>query len=322
MKPKKQQQSKSKSFTDKSAKDSRRAKDSISHSSQKETSWGGVAFWYDEYLKHEDTYQSKVIWPNLERIIFDTPKTAVHGGLKSLGGTAKTKLCDIACGQGYFAHLYSQKGYDVIGVDISKELISFARQAVGNSAPPPYPQTQISKHDSVSDISVPEFHVAPSHDMSIVPNASMDIVTCVLALQNIKLLDETFQEAARILKKGGRFIFVLNHPSFRIPQFSDWIYDQKKQVESRTVAKYLQEATIKIDMNPGESREIKKVYTVSFHRPLQTFIKLLAKHGYVVKRLEEWASHKRVAEGPQRDALNQAKKEIPMFMCIEAVKAV
>ncbi len=314
MKPKKQQQSKSKSFTDRSAKDSRRAKDSISHSSQKETSWGGVAFWYDEYLKQEDTYQSKVIWPNLERIIVDVPRGIEgieQGGLQSPGGKAKTKLCDIACGQGHFAYLCSQKGYDVTGIDISKELISFARQA-----------SEKIKEEQKSNISVPEFHVAPSHDMSIVPNASVDIVTCVLALQNIKLLDETFQEAARMLKKGGRFIFVLNHPSFRIPQFSDWIYDQKKQVESRTVAKYLQEATIKIDMNPGESRETKKVYTVSFHRPLQTFIKLLAKHGYMVKRLEEWASHKRVAEGPQRDALNQAKKEIPMFMCIEAIKAV
>ncbi len=311
MKPKKQQQSKSKFFADKSAKDSRRTKDSISHSSQKETSWGGVAFWYDEYLKQEDTYQSKVIWPNLERIILDVPRGVEQGGLQSPGGKARAKLCDIACGQGHFAYLCSQKGYDVTGIDISKELISFARQA-----------TEKIKEEQKSDISVPEFHVAPSHDMSMVSTASMDIVTCVLALQNIKLLDETFQEAARMLKKGGRFIFVLNHPSFRIPQFSDWIYDQKKQVESRTVAKYLQEATIKIDMNPGESREIKKVYTVSFHRPLQTFIKLLAKHGYMIKKLEEWASHKRVAEGPQRDALNLAKKEIPMFMCIEAIKAV
>lgn len=300
MKPKKQQLNKSRSLRDQSAKDSRRAKESISHSSQKETSWGGVAFWYDEYLKQEDTYQSKVIWPNLERIISDTSKSVVQSG-------AKIKLCDMACGQGHFAYLCAQKGYSVTGIDISKELISFAKQAAETV------QTKVS---------VPTFHVAPSHDMSMVPSASMDIVTCVLALQNIKLLDETFQETARMLKKGGRFIFVLNHPSFRIPQFSDWIYDQKKQMESRTVAKYLQEATIKIDMNPGETREMKKVYTVSFHRPLQTFIKLLAKHGYMVKRLEEWTSHKRVTEGPQRDALNLAKKEIPMFMCIEAIKAV
>jgi ubiquinone/menaquinone biosynthesis C-methylase UbiE len=316
MKQKKQQPNKSKAAVDQSAQDRRRTKESISHSSQKETSWGGVAFWYDEYLKQEDTYQSKVIWPNLERIISEPQEGKQND--------KQPTLCDVACGQGHFAFLCMQKGYEVTGVDISKELISLAKQAaekVGQEQR--LVQVSVSRPMAMAQKTIiPIFHTAPSHDMPMVPSASMDIITCVLALQNIKLLDETFREAARILKKGGRFIFVLNHPSFRVPQHSDWIYDQKKQIESRTVAKYLQEATIKIDMNPGETRETKKVHTVSFHRPLQIFIKLLAKHGYMVKRLEEWASHKRVTEGPQRDAHNLARKEIPMFMCIEAIKAV
>lgn len=284
MKPKKQRQSKLNS---------------------QDTSWGGVASWYDEYLQNEDTYQAKIIWPNLARIIDDT-----QGVMKFAPKSTVSTLCDIACGQGQFAHTYAQKGYQVTGADVSKELIEFAKkteQKPGQKSEPKYR---------------PIFHVAPSHNIPSITSQSQDIVTCVLALQNIKLLDETIQEVARILKTGGRFIFVLNHPSFRIPQFSDWYFDTKTQVQSRIVSKYMQESTLRIDMNPGERLDHKKIFTVSFHRPLQTFIKLLAKHGFLVRRLEEWGSHKRTTEGPRRDAENLARKEIPMFMCIEAIKGV
>ena len=36
---------------------------------QKDTSWGSVAEWYDDYLGNEDSYQSNVIAPNLLRIL-------------------------------------------------------------------------------------------------------------------------------------------------------------------------------------------------------------------------------------------------------------
>lgn len=284
MKPKKQRQSKPNS---------------------QDTSWGGVATWYDEYLQNEDTYQAKIIWPNLARIIDDA-----RGVLNHSSKSVVLTLCDIACGQGQFAHTYSQKGFRVIGTDVSTELIEFAKNTTQKAG---------SKSKPESD---PMFYVAPSHCMPIIPNQSQDIVTCVLALQNIKLLDETIQEVFRILKTGGRFIFVLNHPSFRIPQFSDWYFDTKTQVQSRIVSKYIQESTLRIDMNPGELQDHKKVFTISFHRPLQTFIKVLVKHGFLVRRLEEWGSHKRTTEGPRRDAENLARKEIPMFMCIEAIKGV
>ena len=49
------------------------------------TSWGGVASWYDDYLKDEDTYQAKVIAPNLMRML----------NLKE-----GERVLDVACGQG------------------------------------------------------------------------------------------------------------------------------------------------------------------------------------------------------------------------------
>ncbi len=77
----------------------------------------------------------------------------------------------------------------------------------------------------------------------------------------------------------------------------------------------MNEAMIKIDMHPGKTF---KIYTYSFHRPLQTFVKWLSKNGMAVTRLEEWISHKESANGPRKDAEDRARKEIPLFMCIES----
>ena len=262
------------------------------------TSWGGVASWYDEYLNDGDTYQAKVIWPNLKRIL------AIGSDGKS--DPKKMHLLDLACGQGYFSFLSAQEGADVIGLDIAPELIKVAKARAEKSAQ-----------------GGPRFDVAPSHKLGAVSDQSKDIVTCVLALQNIKELDETIAECARVLKKKGRFVFVLNHPSFRVPQYSDWHFDTKKMIQARTVWKYMQETTIAIDMNPGLGAskgkgDAAKNMTYSFHRPLQLFIKLLAKHGFYIRRLEEWCSHKKTEAGPRKEAEDRARKEIPMFMCIEA----
>lgn len=265
---------------------------------KKETSWGDVASWYDSYLDKSDTYQSKVIWPNLERLL----GKPIKGNLN---------LADIACGQGYFSFLAQKSGFSVTGLDIAPELIRFAEGQI---------KPNKGQKGSSDNTSAPKFIVAPANKMPMLNDEDFDVCICILALQNIKELDETFKEVSRILRKGGRFIFVINHPSFRIPQYSDWYFDQKTGKQNRIVNKYMQEASITIDMNPGlSSKTHAKDFTVSFHRPLQLFIKFLSKNGFVVKRLEEWCSHKKTEAGPRKLAEDEARKEIPMFMAIEAI---
>ncbi len=273
-----------------------------------DTSWGGVASWYDEYLKDEDTYQAKVIWPNLKRIlgISASGTEKKRGTSNEQGGMC---LLDLACGQGYFSFLSAGEGAIVTGIDIAAPLIEVAKKHLSASKP-------------LADRL--RFDVAPAHKLAMIPSDSQDVVTCVLALQNIRELDETIGECARVLRHGGRFVFVLNHPSFRVPQYSDWHFDKAKNIQSRLVSKYMQETSIAIDMNPGLTESSKggphgkKQITYSFHRPLQLFIKLLSKHGFATRRLEEWCSHKKTEAGPRKQAEDLARREIPMFMCIEA----
>jgi ubiquinone/menaquinone biosynthesis C-methylase UbiE len=250
----------------------------------KDTSWGGVAEWYDNLLEQsEDSYQAKVILPNLTRII--DPKPGMM-------------IADIACGQGYFSRIWKEAGATVIGADISKELIERAKKKSG-------------------DIT---FHVAPADKLPMITSNTADIATIVLAIQNIENLAGTLIEAARILKTGGKLILVLNHPAFRIPQRSSWQWDETgaEPIEYRRIDGYMSEARYEIDMTPGERNSSKKEFTVSFHRPLQVYFKALTKAGFSISRLEEWISHKKSQKGPRQEEEDRTRKEIPMFLCLEA----
>lgn len=69
---------------------------------------------------------------------------------------------------------------------------------------------------------------------------TIDTVVIVLAIQNIENVNEVFAECKRVLKKDGRIVLVLNHPAFRVPQASDWHFENG--IQSRIVSKYLSES--------------------------------------------------------------------------------
>jgi ubiquinone/menaquinone biosynthesis C-methylase UbiE len=232
---------------------------------KKETSWGSVSEWYNDLLNtSSDSYQKNVILPNLLRLV--DPK-------KNL------TILDLACGQGYFSHAFAKKGAEVIGSDISKELIELANKVNdGNKSP-----------------NKPKFYISPADNISFIKDSSIDTVTIVLALQNIENLADTIKECSRVLKNGGKLFIVLNHPAFRIPENSSWQWDEINNKQYRRIDSYMSDRSTKIDMTPGENDVYKKKFTVTFHRPLQSYFKALNKSGLNVLRLEEWISHKKAS---------------------------
>ncbi len=250
----------------------------------KETSWGGVAGWYDKMLEQgDDTYQTKVILPNLIRAM------NIHKGVRVL---------DLACGQGFFARAFKQEGAEVAGVDISSELIGLAQK------------------QSPKEI---KYFVRSADDLSVFTDGYFEKITIVLSLQNIEAPHKVFKECARILKPGGKLFIVLNHPAFRVLKESSWGYDEQAKTQYRRIYRYMSEAKAEIDMNPSRPGT---AMTISFHRPLQYYFKTLSNAGFAVARLEEWLSHRNSQEGPRKLAEDRARMEIPLFLYIEAIKPV
>jgi ubiquinone/menaquinone biosynthesis C-methylase UbiE len=245
------------------------------------TSWGGVADWYDSHLETEkDSYQEKVIAPNLIRLL------DIKKGMRVL---------DLACGQGFFSRKFAAKGARVVGADISPELVAQAKKRSPEIA----------------------YHATPAHKLGFAQGQSFDAVTIVLAIQNIENMTEVFAEANRVLVPGGRLLLVVNHPAFRVMKRSSWGYDEHETRQYRRIDGYLSPSTSSILMHPGQ---LKSEATISYHRSLQDFFKALSRSGFTVARLEEWISHKKSQNGPRQAAEDTARKEIPLFMMLEARK--
>ncbi|MHB1118057.1 MAG: class I SAM-dependent methyltransferase [Minisyncoccota bacterium] len=248
----------------------------------KETSWGGVAAWYDTLLeKGDDTYQAKVVLPNLLRVM----------NLKK-----GERVLDLACGQGFFSRVFHAAGAEVTGVDIGAPLIAFA------------------KKQSPKDI---KYFVRSAEDLAIFQDGYFEKISIVLAIQNIEALHKVFKECARVLSPTGKLFLVLNHPAFRIPKSSSWGYDETTKMQYRRVDRYMSESKVAIDMNPSRPGTS---MTVSFHRSFQYYFKTLANAGFAVARLEEWLSHRESEQGPRKIAEDRARKEIPLFLFLEARK--
>jgi SAM-dependent methyltransferase len=248
-----------------------------------DTSWGKVAGWYDELLKSEGTFQKEVILPNV---------------LRRMSLTKTDHVLDLACGQGFFSRAFVDAGATVIGADISHELIALAQRNIASET-----KTRL------------EFIEAPADHVPSIPDQSVDHTTVILAIQNIENVRGVFAECSRVLKATGRVHLVLNHPAFRIPKASDWGWDEERKIQYRREDRYLSESRISIQMHPGDKPD---ETTLSFHRPLQFYFKMLAKAGFCVCGLEEWVSHKTSDSGPRAKAENRARTEFPLFLYLEA----
>lgn len=245
---------------------------------RKDTSWGVIADWYEEHLGGEDTYHAKVIVPNVLRVL------NAHTGMRVL---------DLACGEGFVTAKIAATGAAVTGADISEELVRKA-QAGGDGI---------------------HYFATPADTLDFAKNSSFDAVTCILALQNMERLEPVFNEVARVLVPGGRFIFVLNHPVLRIPKRSLWGFDEEKGIQYRRLDGYYLPSREKMIAHPGQPES---AYTWSFQRSLEEHSKALFKAGFSITGLEEWISHKVSEEGPRKKAEDRARKEFPLFLMIEA----
>lgn len=244
---------------------------------KKETSWGGVADWYDKHLDAPLTYHSQVLLPNLLRIV----------GLKQ-----NESLLELGCGQGFFLDKFSEISPNITGVDLGKPLIDIAKKK--------FPKIK--------------FMVGNAEDQKLLPNETFDVITVILAIQNMKDLHAVALNFKRLLKDGGKICIVLNHPAFRIPKSSSWGVDAENKIQYRRIDEYMSESEVSIDMTPG--KEIEKKTTMSYHRPLQVYSKVFSKAGFGIVKIEEWISHRKSEPGPFARAEDKARKEIPLFMCL------
>lgn len=249
----------------------------------KDTSWENVANWYDRHVSESSDHHRDIIVPRTIKIL--QPKKG-------------EKVLDAGCGQGAFCRELAAMGAQVVGIDASRKLIDIAKKKS--------PRFNI------------HFRVADAGKLEGIQNSTFDAACSILAVQNMEDLDAVAKEMTRVIKKGGRLVWVLNHPCFRIPRQSGWGFDEKRKLQYRRIDRYMTELKVPIQMHPGASPNI---HTWTFHRPLSVYFDKLNSSGFAINKLEEWVSQRKSKPGANARAENMSREEIPLFLAISAIKS-
>jgi SAM-dependent methyltransferase len=106
-----------------------------------------------------------------------------------LDGLAPGRALDAACGTGRHARHLAELGHDVLGIDLTPEMLARARAAV--------PAARFFEGDLLR---------LPADD------GAFDIVVCGLALAHVADLDAAVAELGRVLAEGGRLVVSVLHP--------------------------------------------------------------------------------------------------------------
>ncbi len=175
-----------------------------------------------------------------------------------IGNVKNLTVLDVACGEGYNTRLLAKKGAKIVGIDSSRKLIEAAK-------------SQETKNSQGI-----KYYVLDSKDLKRFSSESFDLVTCFMALMDIKDYDTTIREIARVLKEQGRFIFSIVHPCFE--------YNPATQQLERP-SKYFEAGAEKVSWNM--ERLLTPFETTSFHRTLTNYSNTLCKHGFLIRRLLE-----------------------------------
>jgi SAM-dependent methyltransferase len=205
-------------------------------------SWEASArWWQDEFTGGADVEYTEQILPLVEA---------------RLAGARR--VLDVGTGEGQVARLLAAGGSRVVGVDPTVAQITEARRRAGG---PAYARAAAA--------------ALPFAD------GSFDGVLACLVFEHIDDLEGAVAEVARVLRPGGRFLLLANHPLLQTPG-SGWIDDQVLDPPEQywRVGPYLVD-----DVTVEEVR--KGVHVRFVHRPLSRYVNTLAAHGLVIARMDE-----------------------------------
>lgn len=220
-------------------------------------------------------------------------QTVILPGVLRLLGKFKSIL-DVGCGQGVLAR-HLPKDVDYVGIDQSSALIQSAKKMTKQG----------------------QFLVADACQNLPLENKTFERAVFIMSLQNMERGKEAIANAGKHLSAKGKMALVLNHPCFRIPRQSGWGIEEKKKLQFRKIESYMSAQKIPILTNPGKKEESETTY--SYHHCLSEISSWLKATGLLIETMEEWCSDKK-SEGKSAKMEDRARKEIPLFMAIVAVK--
>ena len=250
--------------------------------------WDANAVFWDEKMGEGNDFVDVLEWPAILRLL--DPQPGHH-------------ILDIATGNGLTARRLAALGAKVTAFDFSEELIQLAKNRTHSALP------KISYYvldatneaallatlgtsgssDTSGSSTLSETSDTSDTSDSFTPSHPFDSALCNMALFDMADIEPLFHVLPALLKPGGRFVFSLTHPAFN--NSSSVHVAEEMDVEGRILSVY----SVKVSqyMTPhqahGAAMRNQPRPQLYFERPLQYYLHLGFRNGFVLDGFEECA---------------------------------
>lgn len=174
-----------------------------------------------------------------------------------LGKVRHRSVLDAGCGTGYLSRKLARAGADVIGVDLSAEMIRLAR----HSAPEL------------------DFRIDDCSTLSTIEEGSMDAIVSNYVLMDTPNLQDAVDSMFRVLRPKGIAVLVFSHPCF--PQSRGTVHPDESISYHWTHSYYEQ------SQQQDKPWSHFKTDFLWYHRPLQDYWSAFRSSGFLVEDFRE-----------------------------------
>ena len=219
--------------------------------------WNAKADFWDERMGEGNAFHRQLVGPAAERLLDVQP-----------GET----ILDIACGNGQFTRRMADLGARVSATDFSERFLDRAR----------------SRSAAYADrIEYRQVDATDAEALAALGNQRFDAIVCLMALMDMTTIEPLMATIPHLLKPGGRFVFVIQHPCFNsngVSMVSELIDDggEEHVTHSLKLSRYLTLPPGKGMGMPGEPAA-----HYYFHRPLHAVLGTAFRHGLVMDGIDE-----------------------------------
>jgi len=184
--------------------------------------------------------------------------------MEVLGDVSGKRILDAGCGDGYLSRKLARLGAVLTGVEFSPAMLAYA----------------LEEH-SRDNFPVTYYH-GDITSMPFLTGGSFDVVVTNNVIQDVADYQAVFREFNRVLKAGGIYLHIENHPCYITPVFG-WVRDGSGNKLYRKVDRYFERGPFLTPWGPKSGMEP----SVYWHRTLGDIMNYLISTGFRIMRVIE-----------------------------------
>jgi SAM-dependent methyltransferase len=213
--------------------------------------------------------------------------------LELLGDISGKRVLDAGCGDGYLSRKLAKLGAEVAGVELAPNMLSFALEEQEKTP------LKITYYNGTIT------------SLPFLSDHSFDIIITNNVIQDVEDYKGAFRELSRLLRPGGTYLHIANHPCFMTPGWG-WERDAEGKRMHWKVDYYFSRGPISCGWRPEQRMEP----TIYWHRTLGDIVNTLISCKFrIIELLEPEPPDSWRASRPQAYEADMRKPDFLVIVC-------